>query len=274
MVIDMCDPFRTILRGDHPQLLIVVDPYHVKQHLEKQMPGICDLLAQAEFKETTPSDPRQQNLFGEQGTLPISDAERTKSTEEKRLAKKFKGYRKVSMGDPEGPVGRKKACIQAWSATYPMLADILDRRDAFYRLWASAQSTKDAKADYDAWVASLSELGPDVKQVFAGFVATVLEWREEIFAYFDVPEKPSNGFTESMVGVVKRWNAIAKHESFPVLRHKFQHYVPKSKQDRPTSLRKLAGGRPSKLAKQADQIPALLQHDPGMPNAGACATPP
>lgn len=253
MVIDMCDPFRTILRRDHPQLLMVVDPYHVKQLLEKKMPDICDQLAQAEFIETTPSDPRQQNLFGGQGTLPISDAERTKSTDEKRLAKMFKKYRTVAKDAPEGPIGREKECIKAWSATYPMLADILDRRDAFYRLWASAESTEDAKKKYDAWVASLWELGPDVAQVFAGFVATVLEWREEIFAYFDVPEKPSNGFTESMVGVVKRWNAIAKHESFPVLRHKFQHYEPKSKQGRPTSRRKLAGDQPSKRAKRANK---------------------
>jgi transposase len=253
VVMDMCKSFRTIFRRDHPQLLAVIDPYHVKQLLEKMMPDICDRLAQVEVTEITLSDPRQPNLFGDEGSLPISDPKRIKSTDEKRLAKRFKRYRKVSMDDPEGPVGREKACIQAWSATYPMLADILDRRDAFYRLWDSAQNTKDALAEYDIWVASLWKLGPDVAQVFAGFVATVQDWREEIFAYFDIPERPSNGFTEAMVGVVKRWIAIARYESFPVLRHKYKRYVPKSTQGRPTSLRKLAGKQRSKLVKQADK---------------------
>jgi hypothetical protein len=67
IVIDMSNPFRNILRKHCSQLVIVVDPYHVKQLLEDLMPKICDPLAKGEAEGTAQSDPRQQNLFGHQG---------------------------------------------------------------------------------------------------------------------------------------------------------------------------------------------------------------
>ncbi len=253
IVIDMSNPFRNVLRKNCPQLVIVIDHFHVKQELEKLISKICDELAEVVAAENPQSVPQQQNIFGDQGTPQSPKRKRTKTTKEKRLAKKLKKYRKIFMQSPEKRSGREKKSIKAWAASYPMLADILDRRDAFYHIWDTAQSSEDAEAQFDAWRASLSNIGPDIAQKYSPFIATVENWRKEIFAYFDFPERPDNAFTEAMVREVKSWDDAGRHVSFEVLRSRFQYYVPKSKKGKSVSLRKPQLDQPSKFTQRADE---------------------
>ena len=128
------------------------------------------------------------------------------------------------MKNPKDRAKRDGELIKAWSATYPLLAEILDRRDALYRIWDTATCARDARRQFIAWLRSLS---PDAAKNYAPFIRMVLKWRNEIAAYFDFPEHPTNAFTEAMVREVKHWNDAGRWVSFKVLRARFESYVPK-----------------------------------------------
>lgn len=226
IVIDMSPTFRPFLREYFPRIIIVIDHYHVKQELEKLITSICEELAETLAPAKPKNAQEQQNLFGGSGTpKPSPGGAKGKKKQENPLARQFRKYRRVWMKKPEERTKRDQNLIKAWAATFPLFTEILELRDAIYRIYASAASGRDAKWQFLAWRKSLSA---DAARYYAPFIKTVSNWGKEIAAYFDFPERPNNGFTEAMVREVKRWNDAGRWVSFEVLRARFENYVPKS----------------------------------------------
>jgi transposase len=224
IVIDMSDTFHPLLKNYFPRIVIVIDHYHVKQALEKLINGICEELAESVAPVKTEDIPPQQNLLGESDPpRPLTKGAKKKKTNP--LAKQFRKYRRVWMKKPDERTERDRNLIKAWTATFPLFTEILERRDDLYRIYEFATSGRDAKRKFLAWRKSLSA---DVAKQYAPFIQMVITWGKEIAAFFDFPLRPTNGFTESMVREVKRWNDEGRWVSFRVLCARFEHYVPKS----------------------------------------------
>lgn len=222
IVIDMSKTFRSFLRKHFPNITIVADHFHVKQALEKRISRICDELATPVIAAAEVCALGQMTLFGAE--IAGEPPKVKKGPKNNRVATQLKKYRKVWMKKPEDRVKRDGELIKAWSATYPLLAEILDSRDALYRIWDTATSARDAKRQFLAWLRSLS---PDAAKSYAPFIQMVFKWRNETAAYFDFPEHPTNAFTEAMVREVKLWNDAGRWVSIKVLRARFESYVPK-----------------------------------------------
>lgn len=224
IVIDMSDTFRPFLQKYFPHITIVIDHFHVKQELEKKITEICDALAESVAPVKPENTPQQQKLLGESDT-PKTLPPKAKKKTTNPLAQKFRKYRKVWMKKPDERTERDRNLIRAWAATFPLFTEILERRDAIYRIYETATSGRDAKRQFLAWRRSLTE---DAVKYYEPFIQMVAEWGKEIAAYFDFPERPTNAFTEAMVREVKRWNDAGRWVSFEVLCARFESYVPKS----------------------------------------------
>jgi len=225
IVIDMSDTFRPLLQKYSPRIITVIDHFHVKQELEKKITEICEELAESVAPVKPENIPQQQNLLCESDP-PEALRKSAKKKKTNPLAKEFRKYRKVWMKKPDERTERDGNLIRAWAATFPLFTEILERRDAIYRIYETAKSGRDAKRQFLAWRKSLS---PDAREQYKSFFQMVSTWGKEIAAYFDFPERPSNGFTEAMVGEVKRWNDAGRWVSFEVLCARFESYVPKNK---------------------------------------------
>ena len=224
IVIDMSETFYPVLQQYFPGLVIVIDHFHVKQALEKLITKICEELAESIAPVKPENIPQQQHLFVESGApKPLPKKARKKKTNP--LARQFRKYRRVWMKKPDVRTKRDQNLIKSWAATFPVLTEILERRDAIYQIYETAKTGRDAKRKFLTWRRSLSA---DAAEQYEPFVQMVSTWGKEIAAYFDFPERPSNGFTEAMVGEVKRWNDAGRWVSFEVLRARFENYVPKS----------------------------------------------
>ena len=224
IVIDMSDTFHPLLQQHFPRIIIVIDHYHVKQALEKLITAICEELAESIAPVQPENIPQQQKLFGE-SDLPKSLPKKAKKKKTNPLAKQFRKYRKVWMKKPDARTDRDRNLIKAWAATFPLFTEILEHRDAIYRIYETATSGRDAKRQFLAWRRSLS--APTAKQ-YEPFIQMVTTWGKEIAAFFDFPLRPTSGFTEAMVREVKRWNDEGRWVSFRVLCARFEYYVPKS----------------------------------------------
>jgi hypothetical protein len=97
IAIDMSKTFWNLLRKHFPQLTIVIDHYHVKQAFERFMSTLCDQLAKPEAAVNAKSISQQQNLFCDSDTFQKPFENGPKSKEEKRIARRFKKYRRVFM---------------------------------------------------------------------------------------------------------------------------------------------------------------------------------
>jgi transposase len=254
IVIDMDKGFREVIQKKFPWLIIVVDNYHVKQALEKRVSRICDDMAEAAVTAEEPQDiPANGNLFGEDASPQGCKAKKVKSKKQKKLASLLKKYRKVFMKKPDDRTPLDAELIRACAASYPLLERVLERRDAFYRIWETEKSSEDAQSKFNEWKQSLTkdiaqpieqvtknsehvdQISEQLAQMYRSFVDMIQSWRKEIFAFFDFPERPTNAFTESMVREVKAWNNAGRYVSFPVLRERFRYYEPKAMRSKPTS---------------------------------------
>ena len=224
IVIDMSETFHPFLRQHFPHIIIVIDHFHVKQALEKLMTEICEQLAESLAPEKPENIPQQQDLLGD-SEAPKTFPKKTKTKRTNPLAQKFRRYRKVWMKKPDERTERDGNLITAWAATFPLFTELLNRRDAIYRIYETATSGRDAKRQFLAWRRSLSA---NAATLYDPFIRTVETWGNEIAAFFDFPERPTNAFTEAMVREVKRWNDAGRGVSFEVLRARFESYVPKS----------------------------------------------
>jgi transposase len=117
----------------------------------------------------------------------------------------------------------KKASLRKWTKIYPELGQAYKVKEAFYAIW-DLDDVEEARDRYRTWCANIPM---EVKKYFSGMIKTLAQWDQEIFAYFKWkkvlgPERKgiTNGFTESMNGVLREMLRAGRGYSFTIARGK------------------------------------------------------
>jgi transposase len=155
---DMSASFRPAVQSCLPQAQIVVDHFHVIQHVMKAFRQVVS--AWAHKKEGQILLYRKQSLF----LRPHEALTEAQQQERDHIA------------------SRLPALALAW-----MLKEAL-------RYWYATSTVETAEQGLDAWVTLVREHGPDpMRQALSAFT----HWKQEILAFFQfLPTRISNGFVE------------------------------------------------------------------------------
>lgn len=117
----------------------------------------------------------------------------------------------------------KKASLRKWTKKYPKLDQAYKVKEAFYSIW-DLDDVEEARDRYRTWCASIPM---ELMKYFREMIKTLGQWDQEIFAYFKWkkvlgPERKgiTNGFTESMNGVLREMLRAGRGYSFTIARGK------------------------------------------------------
>lgn len=155
---DMSRPFREAVQLCLPQARIVVDHFHVIQHVGKAVKKVFSRLAR--------SAAGKQQLEGQMHLFLRNHEDLSVEEQQSRTS--------LGLAFPElGIACQLKHDLQTWYAT------------------ASAET---AAALLDEWIARVSREGPaELRKALSAF----RDWRQEMLAFFDwLPTRLSNGFVE------------------------------------------------------------------------------
>lgn len=155
---DMSLTFREAVRLCLPRAQIVADHFHVVQHVGKALARVWRRCAQ-----TAPGRAAlrgKRSLFVRRREALEPDEEQTRAT---------------------------------LAAAFPDLAAAWQAKEDL-RAWYASATAQTAAAGLDAWVAAVTQTGPDeLRRTLSAFTT----WREEILAFFAfLPLRLSNGFVE------------------------------------------------------------------------------
>jgi transposase len=155
---DMSASFRPAVQSCLPQAQIVVDHFHVIQHVGNAFRKVVS--SWAHQKEGQILLYRKQSLFLRPHEALTDEQQR----ERNRIA------------------SRLPALALAW-----MLKEAL-------RIWYATSTVETAEQGLDAWITLVREYGPDpMRQALSAFT----HWKQEILAFFQfLPTRVSNGFVE------------------------------------------------------------------------------
>ncbi|MBF0374809.1 MAG: transposase [Alphaproteobacteria bacterium] len=167
VVIDFHRPYRRAVRAALPQARIVVDKRHVLDIARRRLMSLRHSLARhlpRRFVSMSARGARRERI----SAMLSTPWERMK------------------------PAWRSR--FEGLERDYPALARAYRTKDAFGRFY-DCPTRAAAEQHFDAWAAKLA---PEQRQRFASVIRTMAEWREEVFAYFEIAARPTAGFTESI----------------------------------------------------------------------------
>lgn len=102
--------------------------------------------------------------------------------------------------------------------TYPAFAELAAVRQGFLRVY-ECSTRKDAFYTFCMWCSTIP--GASYYSEMSKFARkTVMNWKEEIFAYFTVNGRKTNAVTERLNGAIKSMQNMGRGYSYPVLRAK------------------------------------------------------
>lgn len=101
----------------------------------------------------------------------------------------------------------------------PLLHAAWQTKEDFYDIWHGEPTRHEAELRFDRWRGNLPS---EVKTEFGGLAETVLEWREEVFAFFD--HAYTNAYTEAVNGLIKIANRAGRGYRFDAIRARAIHY--------------------------------------------------
>lgn len=155
---DMSACFRPAVQEALPNAQIVVDHFHVVQHIMKAFRKVVSSWARK--KEGTILLHGKQNLF----LKAREDLEEEEEKERKRIGSRL-----------------------------PLLEKAYELKEAL-RTWYATATCKDAAQKLDVWIKNVQEEGPEaLREALSPFK----NWRQEILAFFSfLPTRVSNGFVE------------------------------------------------------------------------------
>lgn len=181
VVIDMAIGFRVVIQKLFPQVIIVIDPYHVLRLLNDAVTEAVKLkqisLSEAERKELM----RGGNRF-------LLLKRRSELCEE------------------------EKKQLELWFERVPEFKHVYDLKEEIFDIWRIKERAE-AEKRYDEW---LKKLPAEFEKPFRKFTGAVRRWREFVFNYFDY--RFTNAYTESRNRDVKTLQRQGRRTSFPVLR--------------------------------------------------------
>lgn len=181
VTIDMWTAYREAARAYLPNAEIVVDKFHVIRYANDAVEIVRRAL-KAEL-----SDNRRKGL---------------------------KRDRYVLLRRPKDLDEREQLILELWLQAYPKLKQAYELKESFYKVYES-EDRQTALQAYDTWQASIPA---DLASAFGELTSAAMNWRQEVFAYFDHPV--TNAYTEALNGMIKVTNRLGRGYSYEVIRAK------------------------------------------------------
>jgi transposase len=185
VTMDMWRPYYDVVRALLPDAVVVIDKWHVQKMANEALEDVRKALR----ADLPPA--RRRRLMHDRLVL---------------LTRR----RDLRMD--------QRIVLAAWTNEFPLLRAAYEAKEDFFDIWEIASMTSgDAREAYRTWAGRLpTELRPR----FAALTKVVGDWSEPIWAYFDVPDGPTNAYVEALNGLVKVLNRMGRGYSIEVLRAK------------------------------------------------------
>lgn len=127
-----------------------------------------------------------------------------------------KSIRWITLKRPATLTPGEKSALALLRENFPQLAEAYDFKEAFYEIYDDPDKESAIRAFHE-WTESLPSKG------FKGFhtlAKTVENHFEDIFSYWDSPNRITNAYTECLNGLVKIANRMGRGYSYEVIRAK------------------------------------------------------
>jgi transposase len=178
---DMWRPYRRAVEIALPRAQVVIDRFHVLRMASQALDAV-----RKNVRET------------------LTPAERRKLARVRPLL--LKSASKLDKADRTG--------LRAWFVMYPRLEAAYTAKEQFYAVYESA-SRAEAERRLKAWTSALTA---ETQTDFAPLLTSLLNWHDEILAYFD--HRITNAYTEALNGLVKLMNWKGRGYDFQTIRAK------------------------------------------------------
>lgn len=183
VTMDMWQPYRDAVAVALPQAQIVVDRFHVVKMANK---GLDEL--------------RKSLKSG------MSTAQKRQLMRDRYVLLKRKADLQA----------KDLLLLDTWLSNLPSLNTAYKLKEMLFDLY-EIKDKKEAQEKYQTWKDTL-EANPDVAPFFSDLVRAITNWYDPIFNFFDF--QITNGYTESMNGLIKVANRIGRGYSFEAIRAK------------------------------------------------------
>lgn len=120
-----------------------------------------------------------------------------------------------------------KLSLDMWSKEFPLLGQAHRLKESFYEIY-EASDRFEAMERYWTWLMSVPK---ELEPAFGKLLRALKNWKEQIFAYFDVNPHVTNAYTESVNSLIRHVNRGGRGYSFNTLRAKLL-YVGKTREYR------------------------------------------
>lgn len=192
VTMDMWGPYRDAVNDVFPGVPVIVDHFHVIKELQKQFDSIRIGITKSLM------DKKERTSLRGNRFLMLADAEDLTKTQNDRLNKLFKDFPEL-----ETPYMLKES----------------------FRMIYDSESRKEAEDTFEEWKEAVRSQDREYPE-FESVIATVENWRTEIFNYFD--NKYTNAETESLNNTIREIDRAGRGYTFDVLRKKvlFRHNFP------------------------------------------------
>jgi transposase len=221
---DMWRPFKRSFSPYLPNAKLVIDKFHVVKMASEAL-----------------DDERKKY----QSTLSKNDRVHIK-----------KSIRWLTLKRPGNLNSAEKSALEIVRQTIPELGLAYDFKEMFFRIYDDP-SKESAMRAFEAWENSL----PDKElEKFHSLAKTVHNHYDDIFAYWDSPDKITNAYTECLNGLIKMANRIGRGYSYEIIRAKTLY----AKQARKvgSGVRLLSG---SELQGPTNQVSEIVEYGPHIP---------
>lgn len=180
LAIDMWRPYKDAAHVVFPGLPVVIDKFHLVR-------------------------------MGNYSVESVRKASQKEKTKAERIH--YKRSRLLLLKRYKKTTDKQRFNLDMWLDNEPELAEAYWLKERLYDIYDMPKA--EAIAAYDAFPDSIPA---DMKKHFGDLTRAMRNWRTEILAYFDYPI--TNGYTESLNGVIKVVNRNARGYGFDVLRAK------------------------------------------------------
>lgn len=181
---DMWGPYRQAFHEVLPDVVIVVDKFHVTRMANEALEDVRKALRE----ELTQKEVRA-----------------------------LKGDRKVLLKREADLSPQEVLLMSGWVNNYEPLKTAYGLKENFFKIWDDSKSSTEAKERLEAWRASIPESQEDY---WSDLVKASKNWETEILAYFQYGKHITNATTESMNRRIRDLNRDGRGYSFKALRGK------------------------------------------------------
>lgn len=193
VVMDMCVPYRDVVRRFLPTAKIVIDKFHVLRLANKAVMAmrqyIRDELPEAERTQCMPNN----------------------------LSRKGKGKRSrfLLLKRPHRLTEREQRTLKEWQEQHAQIKVVYEFKEEFFNIW-QLHDRREAERRYDDWAHRVRNHPLEIKLAFHELLRAVDNWRAEVFNYFE--HRVTNGPTEARNNVMKSMQRQGRGYDFDTVR--------------------------------------------------------